>query len=417
MTTLQEKIAKTRADGWEAARHEIHAKIGEAEVYAYSTERSSLYAMDLCDRGRKLLLEVDQVESKVLEFLTLSAAGPSAEERARQRQLHLDDANAVAIAKEKAAAKAKADADAAVVDESIPRLPGTTVEQVDAGVEEAEAEIDRELTRLGCGVGAVEVECWRDDLGLQLWAELGYLGDWRVEREAVRVLGALRQLADGAGAEAVKAVLCGLAETPKPLPWGDRIKAALEAAGVVAEVETFAHAAECYVKITCDGRYVSGLLAAEALAAIEGAEPEKVWDALSEARAAQGLREALGDDPVEAEIARTEQAIGAELTRCGADGVQTSCSLSGYTVPPTLVAHLEGGEWSDRKPAAEVLDALRLLPDECGEAAVKARLLYGQGLPDADPGRPADLPRKAPAKKRKTRAEADGDDVVVGGKS
>lgn len=78
------------------------------------------------------------------------------------------------------------------------------------------------------------------------------------------------------------------------------------------------------------------------------------------------------DDQVEADIVATEAAIGAELTRCGADGVEARCALGDAGV---MEASLIGGDWSLDTRAAEVIDALKALPNDCGEAEVKQRLL------------------------------------------
>lgn len=89
---------------------------------------------------------------------------------------------------------------------------------LDQELSDAQRAIDEQLAELGCLEDAVDATVERDlEAHGVLYAEVGHADEdearrWRVCREYVRVMAALRGLAPGAGPEAVRASLCGLAE-------------------------------------------------------------------------------------------------------------------------------------------------------------------------------------------------------------
>ncbi len=74
MTTLQEKLEKRVAEGFETARLCIRAKVGESKMLC---PRTSVYYDELRDRARLLEASVDQVEDELAEFQALLVAEPA----------------------------------------------------------------------------------------------------------------------------------------------------------------------------------------------------------------------------------------------------------------------------------------------------------------------------------------------------
>lgn len=97
--SLDEKIAKLWTNGCDAFAHLVSARVGASRI---NGDLRSLYHYEIERHARRLLLNLQELQGGLVEFLELKSE-PTAEEREATRQLHLDDAIAAQIGREKQA--------------------------------------------------------------------------------------------------------------------------------------------------------------------------------------------------------------------------------------------------------------------------------------------------------------------------
>lgn len=337
---------------------------------------------------------------------------------------------------------------------------GEGAPEPDQEIDDAQQALDEQLGELGVG-SELHADTYRDSQRSEvIMADVGHadLSDdarWGVCREADRIMTALKWLAPGCGAEAVKACLCGLEETPAVFPGckgdgncpncavpfeecqgaegplGDQRRAVYGpvAADVVAElrrleldagVTNYDAIDDCiliYWKLDGeDGENVAVNLP-RALAVLKGLPDGAVQaDVLTVLRGLD-VRGAEADDQTEAEGVDDEDHaklrahnpapepgiadVQRELDRCGATQVRIdSIGDDGRTLYLRRLGRGHG-----EKCAIVSTDAARILgrlADGLGTEAVWGALSPGRGVARGQdlPGRPAGEP---PAKRRKTR--------------
>ena len=358
--TPKEKMTKAVSEGFDWLFARIAMVLGETDRPSYETRsaatearRAAWLAQDAFRRFEAVARGEDAEEID-LRQASLPYASPS------QAELDARDARDAKAGREKAAARDFGD---------IPDAPDAP----DAELEQVEGELAVELDRvLGDDRELITASVYAD---VDHYASIEVGGGspvdataWSITRDAPLVIGALRQLDDGAGPDAVRAILCGWAETVRDI-------AARTINEEVEELRCEAGDAQAETPACTCGAVEDdlGVVVHADDCGLCGVSNDPVEDD-GEAK----LKEWVGDpdDQVEADIVQTEVAIGAELTRCGADGVETRCARNGTG---SLEAGLTGSTWSSIMLAYDVEVALKALSDDCGEAAVRTKLLTVPG--------------------------------------